>query len=126
VVCAGVAIRAGTALGVFRVPEYAGFSHITQAAVPGAAGAAATLLSLLFVMNVLLGTFNLLPFPPLDGHTGITLLMSPARAVRYLDWARELQLGMAGAVLAWVVYAKFFSTIFRLFLAALYPGSHWG
>ena len=126
VVCAGVAIRAGTALGVFRAPEYAGFSHVTQAAVPGAAGAAATLLSLLFVMNVLLGTFNLLPLPPLDGHTAITLLMSPDRAVRYLDWARDLQLGMAGAVLAWVVYAKFFGTIFRVFLAALYPGSYWG
>jgi Zn-dependent protease len=126
VILAGLAIRSGMALGYFRVPEYASFTHVTEAAVPGAAAFAATLLSLLFVLNVLLGTFNLLPVPPLDGHTGVTLLMSENRARRFLDWARNLQLGMAGVLLGWLLYAKVFGTIFRVFLAALYPGSHWG
>ena len=36
-------------------------------------------LSILFVLNLLLGTFNLLPVPPLDGHNVITLLMSDDR-----------------------------------------------
>jgi len=126
VIGAGLAIRGGTALGLFRVPTYASFTHVTEAVVPGAAGFAATLLSLLFVLNVLLGTFNLLPLPPLDGHTGVTLLMSEQKALRFLDWTRNLQLGMAGVVLAWVLYARVFGTIFRMFLAALYPGSYWG
>src|SRR5258705_6853880 len=34
----------------------------------------------------LLGTFNLLPAPPLDGSSVIMLFMSENRAHKYLDW----------------------------------------
>ena len=37
------------------------------------AGFAATFLSILFLLNLLLATFNLLPVPPLDGRNVITL-----------------------------------------------------
>ena len=43
----------------------------------------------LFSLNLLLGTFNLLPLAPLDGSTGIMLFMSESTAQRYLDWLRE-------------------------------------
>ena len=123
---AGVAIRGGIALGYFHPPTTASFTHVTEAAVPGLAGFAAIFFSILFVLNVLLGTFNLLPIPPLDGHTGITLLMSERAALRFLDWSHFQGLGFAGLLLAWAVYGKFFEPIFRFCLAALYPGSHWG
>jgi len=126
VIFAGVAIRGGIALGYFRPPTTASFTHVTEAAVPGLAGFAAIFFSILFVLNVLLGTFNLLPIPPLDGHTGITLLMSERAALRFLDWSHFQGLGFAGLLLAWAVYGKFFEPIFRFCLAALYPGSHWG
>jgi Zn-dependent protease len=126
VTLAGVAIRSGLALGFFRPPLEASFMHVTEAAVPGMAGFAASFLSILFVLNVLLGTFNLLPVPPLDGHTGITLLMSESTALRFLDWTRRQGLGLAGLLLAWVVYDKIFEVIFRFCLSVLYPGSHWG
>lgn len=124
-VLAALAIRGGMFLGFFRQPESAGFTHITEAAVPGAAGFAATFLSILFVLNLLLGTFNLLPAPPLDGSTGITFLMSENTALRFLDWTRNSGLGMAGLLLAWVVFDKIFGFIFGIALAVLYPGSHW-
>ena len=94
--------------------------------MPGAAGFAATSLSILFVLNLLLGTFNLLPVPPLDGHTGVMLLMSENMARRFLQWTRAQGLGMAGLLLAWVLFDKIFAFIFRAALVALYPGSHWG
>ncbi|MGH9712084.1 MAG: site-2 protease family protein [Candidatus Acidiferrales bacterium] len=125
-IIAGIAIRIGMLHGIFRVPESAGFTHITEAAVPGAAGFAASSLSILFVLNLLLGTFNLLPVPPLDGHTGVMLLMGESAARRFLDWTRAQGLGMAGLVLAWVLFDKIFNFIFLAALAALYPGSHWG
>jgi Zn-dependent protease len=126
VTLAALAIRGGIAFGLFRVPAEASFTHVTEAALPGMAEFAATFLSILFVLNVLLGTFNLLPVPPLDGHTGVTLLMSEGTALRFLDWTRRQGLGLAGLVLAWVIYDKIFAFIFRMCLAVLYPGSHWG
>jgi Zn-dependent protease len=45
------------------------------------------LLSSLVFWNVLLGVFNLLPIPPLDGSTLLTVLLPPSRQniVRFLD-----------------------------------------
>ena len=126
VILSALAIRSGMGLGIFRLPASASFTHITEAAVPGVAGFAATFLSIVFVLNLLLGTFNLLPVPPLDGNTGVTLLMSEQRALRFLSWTRNQGFGMAGLLLAWVLYDKIFDFIFRVSLAALYPGSPWG
>lgn len=125
-IIAGAAIRIGMLNGFLRMPESAGFTRITEAAVPGAAGFAATSLSILFVLNLLLGTFNLLPVSPLDGHTGVMLLMTENTARRFLDWTRAQGLGMFGLFLAWFLFDKIFDFIFRAALAALYPGSHWG
>jgi Zn-dependent protease len=124
-VLAGLGIRAGMSFGILRMPSSAGFAHITEAAVPGLAGFAATFLSILFVLNLLLGTFNLLPVPPLDGLTGVTLLMGEGTAVRFLDWTRSQGFGMIGLLLAWVLFGRIFDFIFRFSLHALYPGSHW-
>ncbi|HUJ32458.1 MAG TPA: site-2 protease family protein [Candidatus Acidoferrum sp.] len=121
-----VSIRVGISVHAFRMPESANFTRITEAASPGFAGFAATFLSVLFVLNLVLGTFNLLPVPPLDGNTGVTLVMSENTALRFLDWTRGQGWGMLGLLVAWVVYEKIFSHIFRFALAILYPGSTWG
>ncbi|MGH9745575.1 MAG: site-2 protease family protein [Candidatus Acidiferrales bacterium] len=126
VVLSAIAIRGGILAGVFERPDSANFTRIVTATAPGFTGFAATSLSILFVLNLLLGTFNLLPVPPLDGNTGITLLMSEDTALRFLDWFRTQGFGMIGLVLAWFVFDKIFSVIFRFALAVLYPGSHWG
>jgi Zn-dependent protease len=126
VLSSAILIRVGIAMHYFRMPESAVFTRITEAAAPGGAELAATFLSVMFVLNLVLGTFNLLPVPPLDGHTGITLLMSETTALRFLGWSRSQGFGMLGLLLAWVVYDKLFTHIFRLSLIALYPGSSWG
>jgi Zn-dependent protease len=126
VIVSGLSIRLGIWMGAFRVPQSAGFTHIAEAATPGNAAFAATFLSILFVLNLLLGTFNLLPVPPLDGNTGITLFMSERVALRFLAWTRSQGFGMAGLLLAWVLYDKIFGFILRTALATLYTGSHWG
>jgi Zn-dependent protease len=125
-IVAGIAIHVGMAAGILQPPESADFTHITQAAVPGIAGFAASFLSILFILNVLLGTFNLLPVPPLDGNTGITLLMSESAGRKFLDWTRNQGFGMAGLLLAWVLYDRIFDFIFRTSLSLLYPGLRWG
>ena len=125
-ILAAIAIRTGIAVGYFQIPDSISFAHIVAAAVPGRAEFFATFLSVLFVLNVLLGTFNLLPVPPLDGHSVVTLLMSRTAALRFIDWTRGQGFGMLGLVLAWVLYDRIFGYIISICLAALYPGTRWG
>ena len=53
--------------GVFYAPDSANFTAVTAAAAGSWAAGAVTPLSILFSLNLLLFTFNLLPLPPLDG-----------------------------------------------------------
>lgn len=124
VVLAGIAIRTGIFLGVFHAPMTATFTKIAEAGVAGGPAFAATLLSILFVLNLVLATFNLLPVPPLDGRTGVTLFMSQEGALRFLELTQRF--GLMGIVLAWIVFEKIFGFIFALALNLLYPGARYG
>jgi Zn-dependent protease len=122
---AAAAMRAGMAFGAFRAPASASFTHITEATGPGLAGFLAIFLSVLFVLNLLLGTFNLLPVPPLDGQSAITLLMTEGAALRFLNWTQNQSLGMAGILLAWYVFDKIFPYVYLFAINLLYPGLHY-
>ncbi len=122
---AGLAIRAGIFFRLLEPPSSASFTHIAEATTPGIAGLAATFLSVLFVLNLLLGTFNLLPFPPLDGSNAITLLMSDETALKYLNFIRQ-GYGIAGLFLAWYLFGKIFYRVFVFALNILYPGTGYG
>ncbi len=125
-----IGIRIGMAAGVFQAPRAASFVQITEVANPAAAGSvltfAATFLSVLFFENLLLGTFNLLPVPPLDGSTGVTLLMSERAALRFLEFTREPMFSMAGIIAAWYLFDMAFDPIFTFALNMLYPGAGYG
>src|SRR6266851_2802178 len=122
---AGAAIRVGMATGRFHPPATASFKHITESTMASGDTFATTFLSIFFVLNLLLGTFNLIPVPPLDGSTGITIFMSESRALRYLDWLREFSFGFIGLAIAWIVFDKIFNVVFPLALNLLYPGAHY-
>jgi Zn-dependent protease len=117
----GFAIRAGLATGMFRPPVAISFTRITEAAVPGVWGFAATFLSILFVLNLLLCAFNLLPVPPLDGLNVVTLCMCESTAIRFLDWVHSFSFGFAGLLIAWFLFDRIFPYVFRMALAILYP-----
>jgi Zn-dependent protease len=124
---AALLIHAGLWLHAFQLPESAGFTHIVEAARPGAAGGAAFLLSVLFSLNLLLGVFNLLPIPPLDGFGAAGLLLPEDAASRFQGFAQQLRgYSMIGILLAWRVFDPLFDPIFTLSLRALYPGQGYG
>ena len=80
-----------------------------------------SVLGVFFFLNLLLGTFNLLPVPPLDGSTGIMLFMGETRAQRYLDWLRGNSYAMVGLVLAVVGFGYVFSPIEGAAMDTLLP-----
>ena len=84
---------------------------------------AETLIGAMFSLNLLLGTFNLLPVQPLDGSTAIMLFMPEYRAARYLDWLRGNQYGILGLVLALLAFRYIYGP-FEAFASDLLLRSH--
>jgi len=82
---------------------------------------AMSVLGVFFFLNLLLGTFNLLPFPPLDGSTGIMLFMSERRALRYLDWLRGNSYAMVGLILAIFGFRYVFGPIRDTVVDTVFP-----
>lgn len=83
---------------------------------------ASTTLLIVFLLNLLLGTFNLLPVSPLDGSTVILLFMSERTAQRYLDWLRGNSLAMAGLLVGMLVFYYIYDPIQSFVTKLLLPG----
>lgn len=126
VLLSGVLIRAGMAAGVFFAPDSITVDHVT-AAVSEPWGAAATLLSIFFTLNLILFLFNLIPLPPLDGSGVLPLAMSEGAARRYQE-AMFGQPGLAllGLVIAWRVFDYVFTPVQLVAINLLYPGMGYG
>jgi len=123
---AGIAIRVGMATGYLEPPHFINYTSVTASAHSNDPTFGATALSILFVLNLLLGTFNLLPVPPLDGHAVIMLFMREDRAHSYLDWVHQSGYAMLGLIVAWYAFDRIFDVIFTVALIVLYPGIHYG
>jgi Zn-dependent protease len=125
---AAIAIKIGFRLGAFTVPAYDNpnyqfeISHIIVATSPGRAEFAATLLSILFILNLVLGIFNLFPLPPLDGRNAITLFMPNEMALRFLGFTNQ-GFGLIGIFLAWYAFGRIFPYVLGVALNLLYPGA---
>ncbi|HTW66677.1 MAG TPA: site-2 protease family protein [Bryobacteraceae bacterium] len=121
---AALLIHVGIWTGLFTQAAPAGFTRIAAATGPGAAEGAATLLSVMFSLNLLLGVFNLFPVPPLDGFGAVALFLPQAAAQRFQQAAHRLgALSMLGLVIAWRYFDPIFNPVFSFALNAMYPGS---
>jgi Zn-dependent protease len=121
-ILAALAIHLGIWTHVLAPPDSASFTHIVAAAKPGAEGGAG-LLSVMFSLNLLLGVFNLLPFPPLDGFGGIGLLLGETGARKLQNLGRQMRaFSMIGLLIAWRIFDPIFDPVFTLALRALYAG----
>jgi len=126
-ILAALLIHVGIWIGLFEAPDSANFTTLAAALKPGAAEGAAKLLSIMFSLNLLLGVFNLLPVPPLDGFGAVPLLLSENAAQRFQEMGNRMRgFSMFGMLIAWKVFDPLFDPIFTLALRALYPGYGYG
>lgn len=126
-VVAAILIHIGLAMGAFQYPGSIGFTHVIEAAHAGVATGAAMFISLLFSLNLLLGTFNLIPVPPLDGFGAVGIFLSEDAARASQRFAHSMgSFSMIGLLVAWKVFDPMFEPIFSLALKALYPGQEYG
>jgi Zn-dependent protease len=124
---AALSIHIGIWMGALMPPESANFTHIALAARPGALEGVATLLSVTFSLNLLLGVFNLLPVPPLDGFGALGVFLPEVAAQRFQQFGFRIRaFSMLGLLIAWRVFDPIFSPVFTLALKSLYPGYDYG
>jgi Zn-dependent protease len=120
---AAAAIRLGVAFSFFQAPASVGLARITEAVDPTGVGSLlATVLSILFMLNFILGCFNLLPVPPLDGNAGVTILMSEEKARGFMELIHGGGFAMMGILIAWGLFDRIFPFLFTFALNALYFG----
>jgi len=122
VLVAAGAVRAGLAAGVFAPPDAIGFSQLTAATQDGVWETVATLVSLLFTLNLLLVLFNLLPVPPLDGSGAVGIFLDTDTARRVQAFMHQPALAFGGLLVAWVLIPRIFGPVHLFAVNLLYPG----
>lgn len=122
-IVAAAGIHIGIALGVL-VPGRRSFAHIVVSTSAGPAEGLAVFLSILFSLNLLLGAFNLLPIPPLDGNTAVGIILPEGMARRFAQFSHNRSFALLGLLLGWTVFGYIFGPLFIAALNLLYLGAH--
>ncbi len=112
-------LKAGLAFGYFAEPlreqlfanDRLQLGSVVIATAGGMSGIA-KLLSILFMLNIILLLFNLLPFPPLDGSSVVTLFMSEQIAQRFTGFVGQPMYSFLGIVVAWKILNFLFWDVF--------------
>lgn len=101
---AGIAIHIGISAGIFEPPMLLGGFQLVHAPGGGLSDGLATFLSIMFLLNVILGAFNLVPMPPLDGYTVMGLFLPEDLSLKLIELARTPMFSIFGILLAWQIF----------------------
>jgi Zn-dependent protease len=71
-------------------------------------------------LNLILGTFNLLPVPPLDGASGVAVFLPVRAALRLMEFFQSPGMALAGLLLAWYGYGYIFRLAFPIAVHLLF------
>jgi Zn-dependent protease len=123
---AGVAIRVGLAVGVFEAPPGVGFDLVAMGAPGSVWETCATLVSIVFTLNLLLLVFNLIPVPPLDGAGAISLILPERLGMRLRMAFMTPAWGFLGILVAWFSLRQIFPPVHRIAIQLLYPEFGYG
>ena len=95
------------------------YFHILQAQSWGAL--AMQVFFVFFALNLLLGVFNLVPAPPLDGSSAIMIFMGESAARKYLNRLRGGNFGLIGLLIAILLFRYIYPPIEAIVAEILLP-----
>jgi len=115
-------LRVGLLAGVFVSPGRVSFHHLVEAA-NGAPWLAAVgeVLTVLFVLNIFLFFFNMLPFPPLDGGSVLGGFLPGGAAQALRQFAANPIFYLVGILVAWQAFPYVAGPLFRALLRLVHP-----
>jgi Zn-dependent protease len=119
-------LRAGLTAGLFIAPERAAFHALVADAATGDPNLLGTVLSVFLVLNVFIALFNLLPLPPLDGFSVVSIFLPEAHAAKWRALQSNPMMSMAGLVIAWRVFPFITDPLFTMLLKVVHPGESYG
>jgi Zn-dependent protease len=97
-ILAGLALKIGLLTGTFG-----------NAAAGSLTDGVSVVLSTFFTLNLLLGIFNLLPFPPLDGYGALSLFTSEEGARKLIEWRFKFRgFAILGLILGWRIVDRIY------------------
>jgi Zn-dependent protease len=102
------------------------FAVVGQDGYASPLGAFAMVLSVMLTLNVLLGVFNLLPVPPLDGASAIGLILPDRLAFRLRMAFMAPAWGFVGILIAWYAIRYLFRPVLGVAIQLLYPEFGYG
>ena len=121
VILSAVALRVGLMAGVFGYGDVSAY-HLVEAPAGSPMEGIATVLSVMFSMNILLGCLNLLPFPPLDGYGVLGLFTTPNGARRLQEWRVEYRsFALIGLMLGWRLIDYVYGPVWGALLHLVFP-----
>jgi Zn-dependent protease len=127
IVITALIIRLGLLVGVFAAPASITYAQAVIPANNQALTGVTTFISIVFSLNLILFSFNLLPLPPLDGSALPLLFLDRHTAQRYLETLSNPSYAMVGMVIAWNIFGPIFSRLHLLGANMLYLGiAHYG
>jgi Zn-dependent protease len=128
VLLAAAGILLGLHAGVFDAPDAVNFDHVVVASDPTTIWRGiAFMLSVVFSLNLLLGTFNLMPVPPLDGSGVLPLFIGHDAGRRYQEFIRsQPAFSFLGLVVAWRIFDYVFHPIWLFAVNLVHPMAHYG
>lgn len=124
VILSAMVLRVGMATGLFQPLYSVGFDHLAGVDGDTAWRGVVFFLSVLFSMNLLLASLNLIPLPPLDGSAAIPVFLSPTAGDRYQRFLLQngQTFALVGMLAAWRLFDVIFGPIFRFAIEVLYLG----
>ena len=114
------ALRVGLGAEVFSAPDQVTFSSLV-AANSQFLDNVGRFLSMLLMLNAILFLFNLIPFPPLDGASVITLVLSEDAARRLSETLHHPAFALGGLLLAWYLFGEIVKPVWDGILVLVHP-----
>jgi len=117
-------LKAGLSAGIWTVPAGELSLDRLVSSAPGVApviDGVGRFLSVVMGLNLILGVFNLMPFPPLDGIAVVAGILPPVRDV-YQRLRAYPAIGIVGVILAWRVSPYVVGPVLRAAVGALLNG----
>ena len=119
-------INVGYRLGFFQPPRAITFSSVVLCDFNGAWTYIPIFLSILFSLNIMLFTFNLLPLPILDGSKIPMFFLKQGSAGRYLAMINDGKLLLVTLALTYFLFGYVHKPVRLFFINLLYPGITYG
>ena len=122
-ILSAILMRLGLALKYFIPGSYSTANIVEPASPGGVVEGVAVILSVFFSLNLLLGIFNLIPFPPLDGYGVLGLFTTEAGALKLDEFRAKIRtFSIIGLLLGWRLLDMYYEPLLHAGIDAAYKG----